>query len=93
MKKNKKKVSLAEITKTLALIEKLNDDAMLEPNEIIAMRAITNTHLLPSVFTLYRLIKSGKLPARDLSAGNKPRYFVKGRDLKDFIRNRYQLTK
>lgn len=71
-------------------IAEIQDKKLYTPKEILAMGVIVNTELKPSVFTIYRLIDSGKLPAMDLSAGKKPQYQVKGKDLKKFLAERYQ---
>ena len=71
---------------------KIDDNAMLNPKQIEKMELVLNTKLEPSVFTLYRLIKSGKLKAINLGTGGESRYLVKGRDLKKFLSERYNFT-
>jgi len=78
-----------QLERCLKAVGKINSRGMFEPKDIIAMPIVMRTKSVPSIFTMYRLIKSGKLKAVDLSAGKKPRYFVKGRDLKDFLAARY----
>ena len=89
--KNLMQMTVSNIKDALAKIADINDDALFEPNKIVKMNLVVNTKLVPSVFTLYRLIKSGKLKAVTLGTGDAPRYFVKGKDLKKFLSNCYQL--
>lgn len=72
-------------------IKSINDDALFSSKAIMEMGIVVNTKLVPSVFTLYRLIKRGKLKAVNMGNGDEPRYFVKGKDLKEFLAERYQL--
>ena len=84
-------MTISDIQDALAKIADINDDALFEPNKIVKMKLVVNTKLVPSVFTLYRLIKSGKLKSITLGTGGAPRYFVKGGELKKFLSNCYQL--
>lgn len=73
-------------------LDEISDTALFNPTEVTKLGFIKNTHLVPSAFTLYRLIKSGKIKAVNIGLGKKfPRYFVKGKDLKNFVRERYNL--
>ena len=74
-------------------IAEINDEALFEPRAIVKMELVVDTLMKPSVFTIYRLIKRGKLPAIDLSTGTAPRYFVRGKDLKEFLSKRYDTVK
>lgn len=74
------------------LVEAIDDNVLLNPKRVIEMGVVVNTKLIPSVFTFYRLIKRGQLKAVNLGSGGSPRYFVKGRDLKAFLTDRYQLN-
>lgn len=72
-------------------INKIKDDELFSPEDVIKMGVVVNTKLVPSVFTLYRLVKRGQLKVINLGSGGSPRYFVKGADLKEFLRERYQI--
>lgn len=71
-------------------MNKIDDNKLYSTHEIIELGLIQDTTMKPSVFTLYRLIKRKVLNAVNMSAGQKPKYFVKGKDLREFIANRYQ---
>ena len=43
------------------------------------------------VFPIYRLIKAGKIKSVNISSGTLPQYRVKGSDLKNFIKGRYNI--
>lgn len=73
-------------------IEAIKGDKMMTPNEIVDLGLVLNTKLQPSMFTVYRLIKSGKLPAANLGNGAVPRFMVKGSDLKKYLKERYNIT-
>lgn len=79
---------IEEITKKLKTID---DNAMYSPKQVLDFGVVTNTKLEPSVFTFYRLIKRGQLNATNLGSGGSPRYFVKGKNLRDFIEKRYDI--
>lgn len=84
--------------KTEKIIEKIKkeiagikDRKLYTPAEILKMGVITDTNFKPSLFTFYRLCKSGKLKSVDKSTGKSPRYFVKGKDLKQYVASTYGL--
>ena len=85
------KENVATLRERIKEINAINDDALFDPKKLVKMRVIINTQLKPSVFTLYRLIKSGKLKSTNIGTGKKPRYYVKGKELKKFLIDRYQL--
>lgn len=70
-------------------LDTIDDNALYSPKQVLDFGVITNTKLEPSVFTFYRLIKRGQLKAVNLGSGGSPRYFVKGKDLRDYICERY----
>ena len=72
-------------------IKKINADDLYSPEDIHKLGVIMNTKLEPSMFTVYRLIKNGKLPAVDVGAGKHSRHFVKGADLKKYLLETYKL--
>lgn len=72
-------------------IEEIDDNALLNAKQAIELGIVINTKLVPSVFTFYRLIKRGQLKAVNLGSKDSPKYFVKGKDLKEFLANRYQI--
>ena len=72
-------------------VAKLKDDELYSPEDINKMGVIVNTKLESSIFTVYRLIKNGKLPAVDVGAGKHSRHFVKGADLKKYLQETYKL--
>lgn len=79
---------IAKIKKVLA---RLTDDKLYSPEEIKKLGVIVDTKLEPSLFTIYRLIKNKKLPAVDIGTGRSSRHFVKGFDLKDYLKKTYKL--
>lgn len=79
---------LNQIKKTLSSIK---DDELYSPETITEMGAIVNTKLEPSIWVIYRLIKDDKLPAVNFGHGQHARYFVKGVDLKKYIKEIYKL--
>lgn len=70
---------------------KIDENALYSPEQIVDMELIVDTKLKSSVFTVYRLIKRGKLKSENLGSGGAPRYFVKGNVLKKFVKERYSL--
>ena len=72
-------------------LKKIQDDKLYSPEDIFEMGVIMNTKLVPSVFSVYRLIKSKKLQAVNIGTGTKSRHFVKGSDLKQYLKSTYQL--
>lgn len=85
------KENVATLRERIKEIHAINDDALFDPKKVVKMRVVVNTQMKASVFTLYRLIKSGKLKSTNIGTGAKPRYFIKGKDLKAFLIDRYQL--
>lgn len=79
------------IEKLKKAIKKIKDDDLYSPEKIHGLGVIVNTKLKPSMFTVYRLIKSGKLSAVDFGAGKHSRHFVKGVDLKKYLVKTYKL--
>jgi hypothetical protein len=72
-------------------LKKLEDGKLYSTEDIFKMGVIVNTKLEPSMFTLYRLIKNGKLSAVDVGAGQHSRHFVKGEELKRYLKETYKL--
>lgn len=72
-------------------LKKIVDDKLYSPEDIFAMGVIVNTKLVPSAFTVYRLIKSQKLPTVNIGTGSKSRHFVKGADLKQYLKATYKI--
>ena len=70
---------------------KIDDDELLTSAAIVKRGLIVNTQFKPSAFTLYRLIKRGSLKAVNMGNGDQPRFFIKGRDLKEFINKKYKI--
>lgn len=79
------------ISEVKAVIKKIDDDRLYKLKEIVDMGVIVNTKLEPSLFTVHRLIKSGKLKAVDLGTGTLSYRMVKGADLKSYLKETYQL--
>ncbi len=74
-------------------VGKIKDAKLYKPEDIVKLRVVVNSNLVPSVFTVYRLIKSGALPAVNMSTIGKPRYFVRGADLKRLVRAKLRTVK
>lgn len=79
---------IKHVTKVL---KKIDNDALYSPEQIHDMGVIVNTKLEPSLFTLYRLIRNGKIPAVDIGTGGSSRHFVKGKDLKAYLEETYKI--
>lgn len=79
------------IEKIQKAIKSLKDDKLYSTEEIIELGVIVNTKLQPSMFTVYRLIKNGKLKAVDIGTGGASRHFVKGSDLKEYLKATYKI--
>lgn len=72
-------------------IKKVDDNDLLSPTQIENRGLILNTKLEPSKFSVYALIKQGKLKAIDLGTGGAPKYYVKGEDLKAHLKKYYKI--
>lgn len=72
-------------------IREIKDEKVYTPEEIVKKSLIVNTKFSPSLFTVYRLIKNGKIKAVDLGTGGAPRYAVEGKELKKFLRSRFNI--
>jgi hypothetical protein len=79
------------IKKVKKVLKQLKPSELYGTDEIMEMGVIVNTKLEPSSFTLYRLIKSGKIPALNMGTGKASRYFVKGADLRQYLKDTYKL--
>lgn len=79
------------IEKIKRKIKTLKPDELYSPSTITDMGLIVNTKLVPSIFTVHRLIRTGQLPAVDMGAGKHARHFVKGKDLIKFLKETYQI--
>ena len=71
-------------------LNKIKDDELYTTREINEMGVIAGKNKY-SNFNLYRFIKSGKLKALNLSSGKQPQYSVKGIDLRNFLKEMYDL--
>ena len=78
-----KKVDIEKIKEKL---ETIDDNALLNAKQIADYDLIFNTNLEGSRYTVYRRIKGGDLPAVNVGTKNSPKYFVKGKDLKEYVR-------
>ena len=72
-------------------IKKIKDGTLYSTEDIHKLGVIVNTRLEPSMFTLYRLIKNEKLSAINMGTGKHSRHFVKGEDLKKYLRETYKI--
>ncbi len=50
-------------------------------HEVAKMEVFLNTKGEGSIFTLYRLIRNGRLPVQDVGSAGQPRYLLLGQDL------------
>lgn len=99
MKKNKPKLTDKEILEAVKVLKKNNkgiDNYEIEPNfwyrisTLVQMNVIPNTLGKPDRLYIHRLIKLGRLPARDFGNGKKqPLYMVKGQDILNYIQRMY----
>lgn len=82
------------IEKVKKALAKIKDTELYSPEDILKMGVIVNSKLEPSHFTLYRLIRNGKLKAVNMSTGSSSRhvrYFVKGAELKSYLKLTYSV--
>ena len=82
-------MNLSEIEKK---IDTIDDNSLLNAKDIAHLGLILDNNLKPSRFKLYRLIKRGKLKVINNGTEAAPNYFVKGRELKRFLRERYDFS-
>jgi len=78
------------IKKLIEKVKRIDDEAMLNPEQVLKMGVIVNTKLEPSNFSFYRMMKRGEIAYINLGTQKAPRYFVKGKDLKAFLLKRYE---
>lgn len=79
----------ATIGKIKSKVRKIRPNKVYTTQEITRMGVVLNSRGEASAFTLYRLINSGQIPAKNLSIGKVPRYVVQGRDLRAYLFKRY----
>lgn len=72
-------------------LKKIVNNELYSPKQITDLGLIVNTEIKPSIFTIYRLIKTGQIKTVNLSTGKLPQYRIKGKDLKEFVEKRYKL--
>lgn len=93
--KDNKIIKLERITKMLkkiiAKIKKIDDEVMLNPNQILDMGIVLNTKLEPSTFLFYRMLRRKEIKSINLGTEKSPKYFIKGKNLKEFLLKRYNL--
>ena len=80
------------IEEIIAKIKKIDDSVMLNPNQILKMGIMLNAKLEPSECLFYRTLKRGEIKSMNLGTVKSPRYFVNGKDLKEFLLKRYNVT-
>lgn len=69
----------------------IKDSDRLSPSDILKMNLVVSRNLVPSYWTLYRMINSGKIKSYNISAGDSPAYLIDGKSLKDYLRGAYKL--
>jgi len=79
------------INKIKRKLDKVEADEMYSPEAIKELGLILDSNLKPSRFRVYSLIRNGKLKSVNLGSGSNPKYFVKGKDLKEYVRKILQL--
>jgi len=75
-------MKVSEIKRKLKLLE---SDKLYSVNEVVAMGLIVDGKLNPSVFTVYKLIGAGELPATNFGKGGRPRWFVQGKHIRAYV--------
>lgn len=70
-------------------IKKIDPNKLYSPQEILDLGVITDTSLKASLFTFYRVLKSGNLPYINIGIGKRPRYRVNGKDLIKYLESRF----
>ncbi len=81
-----KTINIKTITTSL---KKIDSQKLYSPNQIVEFGVIVNTLQQASIFTIYRLIKNKKLPAMDVSTGDKAQYLINGADIKKYVKKAY----
>lgn len=79
------------IEKIKKALKKIDNDKMYDTDAIQKMAIVLDTSLKPSRFTLYRMIRNGKISSVDMGTGKQARHFVKGSELKRYIKTTYKI--
>lgn len=74
-------------------INKVENEKLYTPDDIEKLGVVLDANLNPSKFKVYRLIKRGDLASVNLGKGTNPKYFVRGRDLKRYVRDTWKIKK
>ena len=77
------------LKKIIAKVKKIKDKELLSANQILDLGVILNTKLEPSPYQFYRMLKRKQIKSINLGTEKAPRYFVYGKDLKEFLLKRY----
>jgi len=78
-----------KIRKIKRVLKKINDAELYNPEQIVDFGVVLNNKFEPTLDRVYKLIKRKILPAQNLGDEIQPRWYVKGKDLKDFVENKY----
>lgn len=92
MKKTPTKSGAPTLSEIRRAVKAIKPEQLYTPYEIANNGLILNTRFEKSYRHVYRLIQYKKLPAINLNGvDTKPRYMVKGADLKAFLVKQWQL--
>ena len=80
------------LKKIIAKIKRIDDEAMLNPKQISEMGIMLNTKLKPSGLSFYRMLRRKEIKSINLGTEKSPKYFIKGKNLKEFLLKRYNLN-
>lgn len=69
-------------------LKKVNDEEMYSPKQILKLGVILNSKFEPTLDRVYKLVKLGLLPAKNLG-DKQPNWFVTGKDLREFVEKKY----
>jgi len=79
------------IEKIRRTVQRIDPKAMYSPEQITEMGVILDSKLQVSRFKIYALIREGKIESVNLGAGGNPRYYVKGADLKKYVKTVFKI--
>lgn len=66
----------------------ITTDEFYTPNEIVRMGVLKGPNLDTRKQMILRHIREGKLPAKNVGTEAKPRYVVRGLDLKEYLKTK-----
>ena len=72
-------------------LQKIGDNDLLTPSEIVDLGLILNVDLEPSLPRLYRMLKKDEIPFVNMGTPKAPIYYIKGKDIREYVTRKYNL--